>query len=318
MVNLGHKAVYWASIRDRYDILLYLIEEKGAIYEVADMKGFTVLDHALVNGNYKVSKYLYDRGLRFKSLDFYQLESDRFFQAEVDFESVIEYIIAGKEECKLVFRTVEPITYKDPVIDPRESWSEWGHRIKDFKEPIIVERADLPEELRPENRGVMGKMSNYLNKTTQKSYTLKELEENEDWTEEKNDEENKNSIIPPKNPSGPINAIIPVGNEIQPENVRIERKISDEQMQENKDHGEGVKMSMRQSENFDLPKSSPNNQAGYDHIETDKQQYEIEMEQNDPQKYGNRSQQQYEVEEDQEKNDGFANNNGFMSNAHDI
>merc|ERR1712183_1194043 len=132
----------------------------------------------------------------------YHLERDRFFQFEVDFESFMEHIIAGKESCKLIFRKVEPETYKDPVVDPRESWGEWASRIADFKEPVIVERESLPENLRPENRGVMGKMSNYFNKQTLKCYTAKDLEEEEaeDWApEEENDEENKNYQKPPQN-----------------------------------------------------------------------------------------------------------------------
>jgi len=211
MINSGHKPVYWAAIRNRFEILRYLIEEKNAIYEVADMKGFTVLDHAVINGNYEIAKYLYDKGLRFKSLDFYELEKDRFFQFEIDFTSVMEHIIAGKEECKLVFRKIEPETFKDPVVDPRESWGQWASRIADFKEPIIVEREDLPEHLRPENRGVMGKMSNYLNKQTLKCYTAKEIDEAEDWApeEENNDEENKNSVIPP-NMGNSVNVVTPI------------------------------------------------------------------------------------------------------------
>jgi len=169
MVNSGHKPVYWAAIRDRFEILRYLIEEKEAVYEVADMKGFTCLDHAVVNGNYDIAKYLYDKGLRFKSLDFYQLEKDRYFQYEIDFESFMEHIIEGKDSCKLIWREIEPITYKDPVIDPRESWGEWASRIKDFKDPIIIEREDLPEDLRPENRGMMGKLAQYMNKQHLKS-----------------------------------------------------------------------------------------------------------------------------------------------------
>lgn len=51
----------------------------------------------------------------------------------------------------------------DPVIDPRESWSEWFVRNLDFRDPPMVERNSLPEELRPENRR-FGKLTHFLGK----------------------------------------------------------------------------------------------------------------------------------------------------------
>ena len=35
---------------------------------------------------------------------------------------------------------------KDLVVDTRESWSQWLKRTKDFKEPPLVPREDLPAE----------------------------------------------------------------------------------------------------------------------------------------------------------------------------
>jgi len=270
MVNSGHKPIYWAAIRDRFEILRYLIEEKEAVYEVADMLGFTVLDHAIVNGNYDISKHLYDKGLRFKSLDFYQLEKDRYFQFEVDFESVIEHIVAGKTSCKLIFRKVEPVGFKDPVADPRESWGEWASRIAEFEDPVIVERDSLPENLRPENRGMMGKMSSYFNKQTLRCYTTQELEEAEDWApeEENIDEENKNSVIPPvkrknSNTGNSRNAIAPV--DIQPE--KIDKKPSEEIIQENKSADVEIKMEMKSSQKFDGSINKGHNDVSYGNIE---------------------------------------------------
>jgi ankyrin repeat protein len=50
MINGGHKAVYWCAFRGRSEILKHLSEHTNVIYEVADIKGFTALDHAVVNG----------------------------------------------------------------------------------------------------------------------------------------------------------------------------------------------------------------------------------------------------------------------------
>jgi len=303
MVNMGHKPVYWAAIRDRFEILRYLIEEKEAVYEVADMKGFTVLDHAIVNGNYDITKYLYDKGLRFKSLDFYQLEKDRYFQFEVDFESVIEHVVAGKTSCKLIFRKIEPVTFKDPVADPRESWGEWASRISEFKEPVIVERESLPENLRPENRGMMGRMSNYFNKQTMKCYTKEEIKEAEVWdTEQENiDEENKNSVIPPKEKKPSINnAVAPI--DIKPE--KIDKKPSEEIIQENKSSNVEVKMEMMNSQKLDKSIIKNRNDLSYGSIEMSNQEHVIGQGQNiDP-------------EENQE--DGFRQSDAFMTNTHNL
>merc|ERR1712139_703596 len=102
MVNNGHKAVYWAAIRDRLSILKFLISQK-AVYEVADMKGFTCLDHAIVNGNYETAKFLYESGLRIKSLDFYNLESERYFEHYIDFPHFIQSLESGAETCENIW-----------------------------------------------------------------------------------------------------------------------------------------------------------------------------------------------------------------------
>lgn len=34
--------------------------------------------------------------------------------------------------------------YKDPVVDPRETWKEWTKRQLEFKDPPLVEREELP------------------------------------------------------------------------------------------------------------------------------------------------------------------------------
>ena len=38
---------------------------------------------------------------------------------------------------------------KDPVIDPRENWKKWFYRVANFKDPPLVERDELPENLQP-------------------------------------------------------------------------------------------------------------------------------------------------------------------------
>jgi ankyrin repeat protein len=108
MINNGHKPVYWCAIRSRLEILRYLIEDRKATYEVADMKGFTIIDHAIANGHYTVAKYLHDKGLRYKSLDFYLLEKDRFYGAQVDFARFLDCLETGALTNEYIFMKTEP------------------------------------------------------------------------------------------------------------------------------------------------------------------------------------------------------------------
>jgi ankyrin repeat protein len=108
MINGGHKAVYWCAIRGRSEILKHLCDHTNVIYEVADMKGFTALDHAVVNGHYEVARYLHcDKNVKLKSFEFYELEKDRFYGAEVDFANFLDHLKNGQESCEFIFMKVE-------------------------------------------------------------------------------------------------------------------------------------------------------------------------------------------------------------------
>jgi hypothetical protein len=51
---------------------------------------------------------------------------------------------------------------KDLVVDTRETWKQWIKRTKDFKEPPLIPREDLPAEFQP-HRSFYGKLSCYMN-----------------------------------------------------------------------------------------------------------------------------------------------------------
>ena len=67
MINGGHRPVFWCAIRDRYEILEYLLENTKADIFRADMQGHTPLDHAITNGNYECAILLKRKGLHPKS-----------------------------------------------------------------------------------------------------------------------------------------------------------------------------------------------------------------------------------------------------------
>lgn len=72
------------------------------------MLGHTPLDHAITNGNYKCAIYLKRKGLYPKSLEFYELEQGRFFQAEIDFENFLRFLEADEDDCEELFIKVIP------------------------------------------------------------------------------------------------------------------------------------------------------------------------------------------------------------------
>lgn len=63
------------------------------------------------------------------------------------------------------FLTKPKLVYKDPVVDPRETWKEWAHRQLEFKDPPLVEREELPEDLQPQNRK-FGKFNHFFSNLT--------------------------------------------------------------------------------------------------------------------------------------------------------
>lgn len=63
------------------------------------------------------------------------------------------------------FLTKEKKVYDDPVIDPRETWKEWFKRNLEFKDPPLVEREELPQELQPQNRN-MAQVRHFFNRLT--------------------------------------------------------------------------------------------------------------------------------------------------------
>lgn len=42
--------------------------------------------------------------------------------------------------------------YEDPIVDPNETWKQWFIRNLEFKDPPMVERCEVPEELQPQNQ----------------------------------------------------------------------------------------------------------------------------------------------------------------------
>ena len=92
-------------------------------------------------------------------------------QRQIPHETVGPYLIRPKKE------------YKDPVIDPRETWGNWARRVSEFKAAPLVEREDLPFDLQPQNRK-MGRFHHFLDRIVSSGSKIKpSLQPNETKSE---------------------------------------------------------------------------------------------------------------------------------------
>ncbi len=68
--NEGKTSLHWAAEHNRLNVVKYLIEEKGADFNASDDLGYTSLHFAAVNGSFDVVKYLIEeKGADFNALD---------------------------------------------------------------------------------------------------------------------------------------------------------------------------------------------------------------------------------------------------------
>ena len=92
--------------------------------------------------------------------------ADQYKYRYVDYEILVDALEkAIPEENLRDYLTKPKKKYNDPVVDPRESWREWMLRNLEFKDPPLVERNELPEELQPQNRRFAG-LHHFITKMT--------------------------------------------------------------------------------------------------------------------------------------------------------
>jgi ankyrin repeat protein len=143
-----------ATKRNHKDVVEYLLRQ-GADPNVSTPAGLTILEHAILPGYYEVALMLYDqvKQKELRSPQEYQDLAGTYNGRYVDYEIFLENL-QKKTPLENVpnFLTRPVRVYRDPVVDPRESWGQWMRRQLDFKDPPLVERDELPEELQPQNR----------------------------------------------------------------------------------------------------------------------------------------------------------------------
>ena len=108
-----------------------------------DDEGFTALDIAITHGQYDSAILLYRAGAEIKSIDFYKTKRDIFTVKQVNVTNFIDNLKADNDMLigKLMQNRDEVVfrkKYKDPVVDPSESWGHMMGRMVDFKKPPLV------------------------------------------------------------------------------------------------------------------------------------------------------------------------------------
>lgn len=139
-MNEGYPALIWAARRGKIEALQFLVEN-GAFLDICDSEGLTVLDQAIINAQYPCAVYLKRQGQVPKSIEFYQLNIDRFLFEEVDFALVLKHLEEDSEtfsEGLMKPREDRKVRFNDPVLDPNQSWSDIFKRMKSFQAPKMV------------------------------------------------------------------------------------------------------------------------------------------------------------------------------------
>lgn len=160
----------WSSIRGHEDMSMYLIK-RGAVPQTESKfgidnvnEGLNALDYAIIYNRYPLALKLSSiEKMELKNPDFYTEKSQTMKVQKYDYNLMVEHL---HEKCEpnlvpTFSLKSEAQTLVDPVIDPRETWTQFFKRVLEFEEPPLVEREDLPPELQPQNRA-FGKMSMYL------------------------------------------------------------------------------------------------------------------------------------------------------------
>ncbi len=98
------------------------------------------LDYAIIFGNYNVARKLVNLGLELKTPEQYENLKKGKNPIYYDFTLMIDCIKRGVslEECPSFNQPPPEKEFRDPVIDPRESWGQFFKRVMEFEDPPIV------------------------------------------------------------------------------------------------------------------------------------------------------------------------------------
>lgn len=138
----------WASFRENIPMMELLMTYNPDL-SLEDEEGLNALDMAITRINYQSAKFLFDRGMELKSIEFYKPLCYREYDIDLMFES----LKAGREDVPQkeffvkIKKAREEWLAKDLVVDRREGWRAWAWRQMNFEDPPLVPREELPEHL---------------------------------------------------------------------------------------------------------------------------------------------------------------------------
>jgi ankyrin repeat protein len=159
--------IMWACIRGHFE-LVKLLTSRGARCDVESEEGLTPVDYAILNQNYEIALYMIKESLGItRKGEFYKFYVEGKNYPFCNYEEMVEHLDLKVpfEQCpKFNIKPPQPeeAPLADPVIDPRETWTDFFKRVSNFDPPPLVERASLPNELQPQNR-VLGKIRELIN-----------------------------------------------------------------------------------------------------------------------------------------------------------
>ena len=157
----------WAASKGNMECVKTLVEF-GSDLTKTDPEGMNACDYAALYGYYAVLFYLVGKGGEVTKT------AEEYAEIKAQGTRKIPYVdypcLMMTLECKIPpevapFFTIPPpvqkVVLKDPVDDPRESWTEWQKRIIDFDfSAPKVERDSLPQDLQPQNT-LIGRIKTY-------------------------------------------------------------------------------------------------------------------------------------------------------------
>ena len=98
------------------------------------------LDYAVLFGAYNTARKLINLGLELKNAEFYEASAKQKHIPYYDYKMMLEHLEAKipLEECPPFHIPPPEKKFKDPVIDPRETWTQFAKRIVEFDDPPLV------------------------------------------------------------------------------------------------------------------------------------------------------------------------------------
>lgn len=126
----GETALVVAVKRNHLDVVRYLLRF-GANVDYVSGIGLTILEYAILPGYYEIALMIYlkckDKELR-EVTDYEELAKN-YRCRYVNYSIFIENLQRKIEPENMPNYLKRPIkTFKDPVVDPRESWGRWFKR----------------------------------------------------------------------------------------------------------------------------------------------------------------------------------------------